>query len=75
VTAWTWWGGRVVCSLGFLVCLHLSAFVCSVCGLSMWAAYNGCTVLRSYAPLEVARQGEVAMDLTFLTDFIVFFKC
>jgi hypothetical protein len=70
VTAWTWWGGRVVCSFDFLVCLHLFAFVYV---LSTWATPGGCTVLGGYAPLEVARQGEVATDHTFLTGFVFFY--
>jgi hypothetical protein len=71
VTAWAWWDGHIVCLLFFLVCLHLSAFVCV---LSTWAALSGCMVLGGYVPLEVVRQGEVATDLTFfllfLTDFL-----
>jgi hypothetical protein len=35
-------------------------------------APNGCAILAGYETLEVARQGEVATDLTFLMDLTFF---
>ena len=35
---------------------------------------NGCAILGGYEMLEVARQEEVATDLTFLVDLALFFR-
>ena len=67
------WGdlvGRTCCLFfDFWVCLHLSAFV-AICRRG--GGPDGCAVSGGYAPLEVARQWEVATDLTFSFFFFSF---
>jgi preprotein translocase subunit SecG len=52
----------------------IAQFVCIVCVLLTRVTTNGCAILGGYEPLEVARQREVATDLTFLMD-LAFFVC
>ena len=70
MTAWAWRVRTCCLFVDFWVCLHLSAFGC---GLSTWGGPDGCAVSGGYAPLEVARQWEVATDFTFsFFSFLIF---